>query len=167
MQARQNKISLAAMDPGSVALQNGGPCRLRVANLPEVGLTEDSVHDLFSPFGDVAAVEFERDGSGRFNGVAYVQYNTSPEGTKARQQLHGLDVLPGKPMQITSVPVPNAYSSAAHMAPGVAPGELDEGDEMGGLRMNASSRTALMARMSGAAGARSLTLLTTARVGGW
>lgn len=154
LQARQNKLSMQATDQESAAVTQGGPCRLRVTNLPQVGLTEDDIKEMFEPFGNVQSVTFERVG-GRFTGVAFVVYRTSPEGTKARHQLSGTELMPGQPIQITNDDAPSNYANA-QIASLVSAGELDEGDETGGLRMNASSRTALMARMSGAAGIEAL-----------
>jgi len=150
LQARQSRLALAAQDPGSIPEGTpGGPCRLRVANVPTAGLVESDIRDLFAPFGIVTGVTFERVG-GVFAGVAIVQYASWAEGQKARQQMNGCDLVPGQPLQVTL-----SASGSAHLAAGTE-GELDEGDAGGGMRMTGSSRTALMARLSGAAGIEAL-----------
>ena len=143
LQKRQNRV---AADPSSTVVEAGGPTFIKVENIPNVGLTEDDIKPVFEAFGNVQSLKFERDRSGEFTGVVYVQFPTAPEGRKAQLGLDSSTALGGPPLSISIV------ETSAYPSNNAYPGELDEGDEAGGMRMNASARTALMGRMSGAAG---------------
>jgi RNA-binding protein 23/39 len=143
LQKRQNRV---AADSSSTIVEAGGPTVIKVENIPNLGLTEDDIKPVFEAFGNVQSLRFERDRAGEFTGVVYVQFPTAPEGRKAQLGLDSSTALGGPPLSISIV------ETASYVTNNAYPGELDEGDEAGGMRMNASARTALMGRMSGAAG---------------
>jgi RNA-binding protein 23/39 len=140
---RQNHY---AADPLSAGLEAGGPSHLRVENVPTAHLTEEEIEPIFRAFGFVQKLQIEKDARGQPTGVVYVQYPTAPEGRKARLGLDGSTDFGGPPLRLTTVEPPVSFVTTLPYA-----GELDEGDEAGGMRMSGSARTALMSRMSGAA----------------
>ena len=144
LQKRQNKM---VADPATAGMEAGGPSHLRVENVPVAHLQEDEIRPIFEAFGNVQSLRIERDGHGDFTGIMYVSYPTAPEGRKARLALDGSAAFGGPPLRLTQVEQPGGFATAVPYA-----GELDEGDESGGMRMTGSARTALMSRMSGASG---------------
>eukprot|EP00892_Ulva_mutabilis_P011711 jgi/Ulvmu1/8912/UM005_0003.1 len=144
LQKRQNRSAAGGLGGGGV--EAGGPTYIKVENIPNAGLTEEDVKPVFEAFGTVQSFKFERDSTGRFTGIVFVQYPTAPEARKAQLGLDGSTALGGPPLRLSTVETPSFPGASAY------PGELDEGDEAGGMRLNASARTALMGRMSGAAG---------------
>lgn len=143
LQKRQNRVAAGGLGGG---VEAGGPTYIKVENIPNAGLTEEDVKPVFEAFGTVQSFKFERDAAGHFTGIVYVQYPTAPEARKAQLGLDGSTALGGPPLRLSTIETPSFPGASAY------PGELDEGDEAGGMRLNASARTALMGRMSGAAG---------------
>jgi RNA-binding protein 23/39 len=142
LQKRKNR---QATDPMTAGMEAGGPSYLRVENVPTAHLKEEEIRPIFEAFGNVQSIRIEKDNRGEFTGVLHVQFPTAPEGRKAKLGLDGSTAFGGPPLRLIPVEAPSTYTALPYA------GELDEGDESGGMRMTGSARTALMSRMSGAA----------------
>eukprot|EP00898_Chlorokybus_atmophyticus_P007365 jgi/Chlat1/762/Chrsp104S01237 len=127
---------------GAFGFASGGPVKLFVGNL-HLNLTEADLQGVFDPFGTIDFIQLAIDNdTRRSKGYAYVQYQNASDAQQAIQQLNGME-LAGKQMKVA------VHTETSNMS-GINLGELDD-DEGGGLALNAQSRAALMAKLSGQA----------------
>ena len=128
-----------------------GPVKLYVGSL-HINITEDDIRAIFEPFGPLDFVHLQKEPkSGRSKGYAFVQFSNSGDGNKAIAQLHGLEVVG----QQIKVAIANSKGREVGAGQGSAVENMDpEGD--GGLKLNAQSRAALMAKLAGGSQAASV-----------
>lgn len=128
-----------------------GPVKLYVGSL-HINITEDDIRAIFEPFGSIDFVHLQKEPkSGRSKGYAFVQFSNSGDGNKAIAQLHGLEVVG----QQIKVAIANSKGREDGAGQGSAVENMDpEGD--GGLKLNAQSRAALMAKLAGGSQAASV-----------
>ncbi|KAL4443698.1 hypothetical protein ABPG75_011435 [Micractinium tetrahymenae] len=159
--------------PGAVPAAAGvavaaGPARLALSNLP-TSITEVDVRPIFEPFGQLDFVMLQRDAANRPTGNGFVQYRLLSDATKAKENLHGLDIV-GHQMEVAwapaEVPVEQLALAGAAAPPPLPPGvpppvtnlpeSLNEGGEAGtvggGLKLTGQARTALMSKLAANAG---------------
>ncbi|QDZ18825.1 CC1-like splicing factor [Chloropicon primus] len=123
--------------------------KLYVGNL-HPGVTPQDLKSIFEPFGPVAfanlAQKPQAQDPGRAWGYGFVQFANQEDGSKAAAQLDGLE-LAG-----LSIKVSAAKSNAEVGQDAAAPGQASLDDDLTGsegLKLNAKSRMALMAKLSG------------------
>ncbi|EIE25597.1 splicing factor, CC1-like protein [Coccomyxa subellipsoidea C-169] len=123
-----------------------GPCKLYIGNL-HPNIQEQDLKQVFEAFGAVEYITLQKDPTGRSQGYGFVQYQTTPDATKAMQQLDGLDIA-GSQISVKIAPLTPAETAAAAAA--AAGLDLDDAEgEHGGLKLTANARAALMQRLSG------------------
>ncbi|KAL4447210.1 hypothetical protein ABPG77_007243 [Micractinium sp. CCAP 211/92] len=161
---------MPGMVPAAAAVTvAAGPARLALSNLP-TSITEVDVRPIFEPFGQLDFVMLQRDAANQPTGNGFVQYRLLSDATKAKENLHGLDIV-GRTLEVNwapaEVPVEQlALAGAAAAPPPLPPGvpppvtnlpeSLNEGVEGGtvggGLKLTGQARTALMSKLAANAG---------------
>ncbi|PSC72790.1 Splicing factor isoform 1 [Micractinium conductrix] len=105
-----------------------GPARLAVQNLP-TAITEADVRPIFEPFGALDFVTMATDAVGQPTGTAFVQYRSLADATKAKENLHGLDLagnvlaVEWAPVEVPPPPLPTAPVLQG-VVPATIPAEL-------------------------------------------
>lgn len=143
-----------------------GPARLSLANLP-TSITENDLRPIFEPFGNLDFVTLQRDTSARPTGNGFVQYQLLSDATKAKENLHGLDLVghklgvtwasmdaPLEAMAIAPPPPPLPMPPPQMQMPPLAEplDETADGTGGGGLKLTGQSRAALMSKLAANAG---------------
>lgn len=123
-----------------------GAMRLYVGSL-HYNVTEDDIRPLFEAFGPLDSVKLERDpGQPQSKGFGFVQFQYTSHAKAAMEKLNGLEIG-GRPMKVSDANIPTAGGYQLVNDHG---DRLD--DEMdSGKTLSASARSALMARLAGAA----------------
>ena len=128
-------IPLPAPLPSADAV--GGPCDLLVHNL-HADIGDADLKAVFEPFGETVRAEVDRDESGASRGSGRVRYARTKDAVTAIAQLNGLELVK-QPLRVSMAPPPTSRQ----------PEEREIGDDATGIRMDARSRAALMARLAG------------------
>jgi len=116
----------------------GGPTRINVAALHK-DVTDGDLRSIFEPFGFIEFIETKPDPQNSAQGFAVLQFAKTADAVKAVSQLNGLE-LAGQRISVSIAPVDTTVQVVS---------EMDDGE---GLKLNAQSRAALMARLSGKLG---------------
>ncbi|GAB4822034.1 hypothetical protein N2152v2_009080 [Parachlorella kessleri] len=165
--AEQQKAAQKALEAqlgagGGLAFQQAipaaGPCRLAVSNL-HASITEADLQPIFEPFGALEFVTLQRDPLGRSTGVAFVQFRSLSDATKAMQSLDNMDIV-GQQIRIQLAAIeanPQVLVAAAEPVQERLDADADDG---GGLKLTSQARAALMSRLATNAGLAPPTLPT-------
>lgn len=160
---------------GGIGGVAAGPCKLHVGGL-HVNISEEDLEAVFEPFGETNFITVQRDAAtGTSLGSGYVQYKQTQHALLAISQLNGLELV-GQSLRVSMAPggnpdahapaqgagvtaataaapaaaVMSAASLSLQSAATVSAGGADRLDEDSeGLKMDAWSRAALMARLAG------------------
>ena len=130
-------IPLPAPLPSADAV--GGPCDLLVHNL-HADTSGADLKAVFEPFGETELAEVDRDESGASRGSGRVRYARTKDAVTAIAQLNGLELVK-QSLRVSMAPPPRSGSRRAE--------EREIGDDATGIKMDARSRAALMARLAG------------------
>ncbi|ETV96004.1 hypothetical protein H310_10659 [Aphanomyces invadans] len=152
----------------SSGLSLSAASRVYVGNL-HGNINEDDVKAVFSAFGEVVSVALNRDDIGRSKGFGFVQFTTPDEANLALTKANGLEVA-GNFLKVGPVREhegsgygrdsgPSAFNNKGYGAGG-GNWKLEDEEGSGGYALNSQSRSALMAKLAGGAGASSLALPT-------
>ncbi|KAF2104092.1 splicing factor, CC1-like protein, partial [Rhizodiscina lignyota] len=72
--------------------------RLYVGNI-HFSITEQDLHNVFSPFGELQFVQLQKEEGGRSRGYGFVQFYNAPEAKDALEKMNGFD-LAGRPIRV-------------------------------------------------------------------
>lgn len=74
-------------------------CKILVGNVP-VEATEQSLQELFAPYGRVISIEIPKNGKGKPAGFAFVEMSSRQEAVNAHRSIADLD-LSGRKLTVT------------------------------------------------------------------
>lgn len=118
------------------------PTRLYVGSL-HFNVTEEDIKETFKRFGEIDYINLHVDNdTGRAKGYAFVQFRRPEDTKRALSQSSGLEIL-GRPVKVGLVNDTGGNTPTGQIG---KHGDLDD-DEGGGVKMNAQSRVALMAKL--------------------
>eukprot|EP01051_Picozoa_sp_SAG22_P003955 SAG22_NODE_203_length_15320_cov_14.023516_4_plen_102_part_00 len=101
---------------------------------------------MFGPFGPIDQVQMRMEGGE--HGYAFLQYQSADAAQMAISQMNGLEIA-GRPIKVNHVTDPGSGAQQAAFGGGAA-ADLNEND---GLNLSATSRAALMQKLSRGDGA--------------
>eukprot|EP00698_Gefionella_okellyi_P019171 TRINITY_DN583_c0_g1_i1.p1 TRINITY_DN583_c0_g1~~TRINITY_DN583_c0_g1_i1.p1 ORF type:complete len:369 (+),score=100.28 TRINITY_DN583_c0_g1_i1:534-1640(+) len=148
-QAEKNRA--AGVTAPTATAMSSGPTKLYIGNLHEA-LQDDDLREIFAPFGAIEGVNLVLDPSdgSRNKGFGFVQFRRPEDARKALQQINGLEVA-GKALRVGIVSETDGMRQSGSGGGGgyysTGGRDLDDEDADGGLRLSATSRAMLMAKM--------------------
>jgi len=165
VKASEAEKNFLAKQEAAAAEGANAQTQLYVGNLHE-HIGEDELRTVLQPFGQIEAVQLQRDEAGASKGFALVTFVRADDATTALNKIssEGLELM-GKAIKVAFLSN-NGNGQGAAAPGGNVPGSMGSGlgganasgnwklddDEGTGLQMNAQSRAALMARLGQNAG---------------
>ncbi|KAF0700175.1 Aste57867_9303 [Aphanomyces stellatus] len=153
---------------GATGLSLAAASRVYVGSL-HANINEDDVKAVFGAFGEVVSVTINRDDMGRSKGFGFVQFSAPDEANLALSKANGLEVA-GNFLKVGPVKEgegaayssgtrePSSFNNKGYQGGNGGGGnwKLEDEEGTGGYALNSQSRSALMAKLAGGAGAASL-----------
>eukprot|EP01118_Nematostelium_gracile_P018115 TRINITY_DN793_c0_g1_i1.p1 TRINITY_DN793_c0_g1~~TRINITY_DN793_c0_g1_i1.p1 ORF type:complete len:279 (-),score=68.16 TRINITY_DN793_c0_g1_i1:30-866(-) len=135
--SERNRLASAKAQPATVV--SYGPTKLYVTNLSSK-ITEEDLHDIYRPFGDLENIVLHKDIAGQSKGFGFVMFVRPEEAKKAFIDTNGIEVA-GKHIRVSLV-----NEKPLETAPQSMFGDLDD-DEDKGVSMSTSTRIVLMEKL--------------------
>mmetsp|Transcript_2060 Transcript_2060/g.5352 ORF Transcript_2060/g.5352 Transcript_2060/m.5352 type:complete len:421 (-) Transcript_2060:60-1322(-) len=98
VQGRAQSVSVAAAELSQGFLQQAEGANLLIQNLDEY-TSEDTLRELFEPFGAVTSVALPQTEQGRGQGFGFVSFASRDSATKAISEMH-LKIVKGQPLHV-------------------------------------------------------------------